>query len=215
VVDRRDEGVRVLVRRGRVRVEVEGAKMAVSAGEERWFPVARPAPPPPVATEGSRVRASARQRPTPRWRLLAQGGDFQRAYKLLGQPGSKPSDAIEELMLAADVARRSNHFAEALPYYDRVILTHSGDPRAALAALTKARITLHRLGRPREAAAAFAQARGLSLPEAFIEEAMLGEVMAWRRAGEPARAQAIAAEYLRRYPGPSSAENVRRLGDTK
>jgi hypothetical protein len=217
-VDRRDDGSRVSVRRGRVRVETDGGDAVVlSTGEERWFPnpasVAAPTDEPAVAF---RLGTSApKQRVTPRWRVLAQRGDFTRAYKLLGRPGERPRDDVEDLLLAADVSRRSSHFAEAIPYYDRVIREHDRDPRAALAALTKGRITLHQLGRPFDAAAAFAKARALSLPEALAEDAMAGEVVAWHRAGEPAKARQVAGEYVKQYPAGASIANVKRLGGLK
>jgi tetratricopeptide (TPR) repeat protein len=219
------------VRRGRVRVESARETLAVSAGEEHWFPTEVPepetagAPPAPATappsatitttTDRHRAGGGARKHATPRWRVLAQRGDFHRAYMLLSQTGGTPRDDVEELLLAADVARRSSHFAEALPYYDRVIQSHAADPRAGLAALTQGRIALHRLGKPRDAAAAFAQARALTLPDALVEEAMLGEITAWRRAGEIDKARAVAAAYVQRYPRSPSAENLRRLGDLR
>ena len=245
VVDRRDDGVRVSVRRGRVRVESAGdpsgelarkpasQTVTISAGEEHWFPApgAEPALAPPTATatpatamaplssanatDHRRAGVGALRHPTPRWRVLAQRGDFHRAYRLLARAGAPPRDDVEELLLAADVARRSSHFAEALPYYDRVITSHAADPRAALAALTKGRIALHRLGKPRDAAGAFAQSRALGLPDALAEEAMLGEITAWRRAGDSDRARAVAAAYVQRYPRSPSVENLRRLGDLR
>jgi transmembrane sensor len=230
IVDRRSDGVDVSVQRGRVRVEADGATVAVGAGEKRWFPITtatatamptaadeiQPAPT-PSPIEASRPSPGPRvlKHPTPRWRVLAQRGDFRRAYRLLGRPGGTPRDEVEELLLAADVARKSSHFAAAIPYYDRVIVSHADDPRAALAALSKGRVALHQLGRPREAAAAFAQARALSLPEGLSEDALIGEVTAWRRAGEAGKARTVAEEFIRRYPRSPSVENVRRLGDLR
>ena len=221
-VERRDAGVRVSVRRGRVQTEANGQTATLGAGEQRWFatpaapasppeviaPLPAPAPAPARAAAGA---GSARREPA-RWRLLAQRGDFSRAYQLLGRPGEKPRDDVEELLLAADVARRSNHFAAAVPYYDRVIEKYDRDPRAALAALSKGRIALHQLGRPQEAAAAFARARALALPDSLAEDAMVGEVTAWHRAGEARKAREVAEEYLRRYPSGSAVANVKKLG---
>jgi len=221
-VERQAAGVRVSVRRGRVKTEIGGHSATLDAGQQRWFatPAAPLAPPEPPAPERASAPVPARaaaggastRRATARWRLLAQRGDFKRAYQLLGQPGENPRDDVEELLLAADVARRSNHFAEAVPYYDRVIARYDGDPRAALAAMSKARIVLYQLGRPQEAASAFAQARALSLPDSLAEDALVGEVTAWHRAGQPARARAAAEEYLRRYPAGSALASVKKLG---
>ena len=217
-VERRDAGVRVSVRRGRVRTEANGETATLGAGEQRWFatPAAPASPPEVIAPVPAPARAAtgagSARRATARWQLLAQRGDFGRAYQLLGRPGEKPRDDVEELLLAADVARRSNHFAAAVPYYDRVIEKYDRDPRAALAALSKGRIALHQLGRPQEAAAAFARARALALPDSLAEDAMVGEVTAWHRAGDVRKAREVAEEYLRRYPSGSAVANVKKLG---
>ena len=72
-----------------------------------------------------------------------------------------PRGRRQRLLLAADAARYSSHWAEALDYYDRVLARYPDDARAGSVAFTKAQLLLYRLGRPADAAAAFHVARTL------------------------------------------------------
>jgi transmembrane sensor len=204
-VERTPAGTRVAVQRGRVRVEGPGTRVELGMGESRWFGADTAEAPAPA------VPAAAPTRPAPaRWQALARRGDYDEAYRML-QRGSEPRDDVEDLLLAADSARYSSHWAEALPYYDRVLTRYERDPRAGLAAFTKARLLMHQLDRPAAAAAAFAKARALTLPESLRRDALAREAQAWARAGNSARARDRAEQYLRMYPDGPARQEAREL----
>ena len=89
---------------------------------------------------------------------------------------------------------------------------HSDDPRAALAAFTLGRVLLDELGRPREAQDAFSRARSLAPAAPLAEDALAREVEAASRAGDVARARALAVEYEVAYPAGTRLRAVRRHG---
>ncbi|MEM6991565.1 MAG: hypothetical protein AAF721_13755 [Myxococcota bacterium] len=134
--------------------------------------------------------------------------DAKKAYDALQAGGNVPNRA-EELMLAADVARRAGHTPAALPYLRRVLQHHPRDSRASLAAFTSGRIELAR-GKHRAAAASFAKVRGLG-GTSLAEHALAREVEAWIGAKQLAKARRRAKEYLRRYPDGARVEQVRPL----
>ena len=117
-------------------------------------------------------------------------------------------DDPSELLAAADVARMSKHSAQAVGPLRRLLASHSGDPRAPLAAFTLGRVLLDELGRPREAADAFSKARR----GAMAEDALAREVEAWSRAGDATTARARADEYLKAYPNGRREKSVRKYG---
>jgi transmembrane sensor len=119
---------------------------------------------------------------------------------------------VADLLLAADVARRSRHSSEALGPLRRVVRAHRGDERAPLAAFTLGRVLLEELGEPADAADAFAEVRALAPRGPLVEDALAREVEARSRAGESDRAQALAREYLREFPQGLRARAVRRFG---
>jgi transmembrane sensor len=137
---------------------------------------------------------------------------YAEAYRsLVAAPGVADASA-EGLMLAADAARLSGHAAESVPYFRRLLRDHVTDARAPVAAFTLGRILLSELDRPGEAADAFALARRLAPAGALAPDALAREVEAAGRAGDHARARALAAQYLSRYPAGPRADAVRRAG---
>jgi transmembrane sensor len=134
------------------------------------------------------------------YRDKASEQEFDEAYELMKASPTVVGSDVSALMLAADVARLSGHPAEAVPYLRRVLKEHSGDSRAPLAAFTLGRMYLGQLGSPGEAAAAFAQVRAMAPAGPLVEDALAREVEARSRAGEKAKAQQLAREYLQRYP---------------
>jgi transmembrane sensor len=221
------ERVRVTVDEGRVRVAWAGRAVLLGDGESALFPpledpadlTTEPAPPAaitPPAPERARAAppraapAAIRAARAPRaWRALAERGRFDEAYGALD--GAVP-DEPQALLLAADVARRSHHHAEAVPYLRRLLERHPRDPRAPLAAFTLGLVSLEHLGDPRAAARAFADARRLDPAGDLAEDALAREVEAWRRAGDGARAAARAREYVARHPAGRRTAAVTKFG---
>jgi transmembrane sensor len=220
-VERADGRTLVDVDEGRVRVQWAGGTAELGAGERSWFPrrviatmpAAAPAPP-PAAPALEPVRSAPR--PAPRapaeWARLAERGDYRRSYQQLRQARPASIDDMQELLLAADVARLSGHPADALPFLERAAREHASDSRAAVAAFTRGRILLNQLGRAAEAAASFADAGRLASDDALAQDALAREVEAWARAGDRASARARAEAYLRRFPGGNRAGVVKELG---
>lgn len=208
------ERARVAVEHGRVRVTWDGGEASLGEGEAGVFPPGEAAPVAPLVegapSEDEAAPSPARERADGSWRSLAENGDFGGAYDALA--AAVVRDRPEELLLAADAARLSGHPREALPYYQRVVRDHAGDPRAPLAAFTMGRVLLTQLGRPRDAAAAFARARSLARGGSIAEDALAREVEARSTAGETERAHALAEEYVARYPSGQRLRAVRRFG---
>lgn len=138
----RDEGqVEVSVERGVVRVTgalVPAGRRSLRGGES--LVIAGPAPAPASPAVASAADAA------PTWRQLAQGGDDDGAFALLGADGigreARGARSVDDLFLLADVARRSGHPAEAVAPLERAIAAHATDPRAAVAAITLGRLHL-------------------------------------------------------------------------
>ena len=230
-VERAATGTHVAVTRGRVAVSWPGGSTELGAGEARWFSSARnaqsaiPAPGTQPGTTPLDAPAAERQTPgtnpsarlarasqAPSWRQHAEQGDFKRAYALLATERTRVADDVEELLLAADAARLSGHASEALPFLRKVVELHAADPRAPLAAFTLGGVLMNQLGRPREAEAAYGHARDLAPRGSLAQDALAREVEAAHRADDPARARALALEYLERHPDGRRVEAVRRFG---
>ncbi len=197
--------VDVAVEEGKVRVHARGADSDLAAGQEQQFAVISTAaasePPPRPASEPALSS----------WRVLAENGRYDEAHSALKKAGpSAVRDETADLLLAADAARLSGHPAAAVPYLERVVHTHSSDPRSSLAAFTLGRVLLDELGRPREAIDAFARAREAGGP--LAEDALAREVEAAARAGDMPRSRELAGEYQSLYPNGRRAKAVARFG---
>jgi len=216
-------GVRVVVERGRVRVDSPRESRVLGVGETGSFASA-PAradadaqvEPQPIAVdplppvEGSPARPAATQ---PSWRTLAKEQNYGAAFARLNAEGPNAvRDTPDDLLLAADVARLGGRPDRAVAPLQRVIADHPFDPRAPLAAFTLGRTLLEQLGRPRDAAQAFATARRLDRGGALTQDALAREVESWGGAGDDERAHARALEYVKLYPHGRRISAVRRLG---
>jgi len=240
LVERMDDAVLVLVDHGRVQVRWPGHSKLLTDGERLEVRPTATTPPPlapeperlppepgPISVDGGDIdvdgpEASSPEAkkalkkpahgPQPEWKRLAEQGDFPRAFAALKGAGRAPRDEPEELLLAADVARLSHHPLEAVTPLQRIISRHEKDPRTPLAAFTLGRVLLDDLGRPHEAASAFAEARALAPTGPLAEDALAREVEANSRAGDMARARALALQYQARYPAGARLRVVRRHG---
>jgi transmembrane sensor len=203
-VERSGERTRVSVSEGKVEVQEGDARSYLEAGESRFFP-SQPAPvkdePRAVGSIGARAR----------FLELARGGEFKAAYQIMSQSPAAVGSRPEELLLAADAARLSNHPEQALGYLRRVTSEHAGDSRAPLAAFTLGRVLLSQLSRPAEAAEAFALARRLRPSGSLAEDALAREAEARAAAGSAAQARALAQQYVARYPQGKHLSTLQRL----
>ncbi len=202
------ERTRVSVSEGKVEVQEGSARTYLEAGESRFFPSAEPElKPEPKVAPALAGRA--------RFLELARGGEYKAAYQVMSQSPTVVGSSAEELMLAADAARLSNHPEQALGYLRRVTREHGTDSRAPLAAFTLGRVLLSQLSRPGEAADAFALARRLRPGGGLAEDALVREAEASAAAGASGRATSLARQYLERYPAGKHRPTMQRLGEKK
>lgn len=202
------ERTRVSVSEGKVEVQEGAARTYLEAGESRFFPAAEQEPTPELKAEPKPAFAGRA-----RFLELARGGEYKAAYQVMSQSPSVVGSSAEELMLAADAARLSNHPEQALGYLRRVTKEHAADSRAPLAAFTLGRVLLSKLSRPSEAADAFALARRLRPSGGLSEDALAREAEASAAAGAAARAATLARQYLERYPAGKHRPTMQRLGE--
>jgi len=118
----------------------------------------RPAPllQPKNSPPGAHSQTELASQQATRWRVLAQQGQFEQAYRAVDTNNlATASDEPGDLLLLADIARLSHHPAESVAPLEKLLREHRSDPRAALCAFTLGRVLLDDLGKPREAATAF------------------------------------------------------------
>jgi transmembrane sensor len=135
--------------------------------------------------------------------------DYRGAYAVLSRNPALAGDTVEELLVAADVARLSNHPSEAVPYLQRIIREHPRDERAPLAAFTLGR-TLSGLGRTEEAMNMFGRVQSSWPKSALAEDALLRQAEAASQLGDIGAARRIAEQYDRAYPNGRRRSEVRR-----
>jgi transmembrane sensor len=181
----------------------DGERRVVVSGEHRTAAVHEPArveyrEPAPVAEPSD-------------WRDDAARGDYAAAWAALARE-TAVLEAMQDLLLAADVARLSGHPAAAVAPLSRAVELHPDDPRAPLAAFSLGRVHLEDLGAPRDAALAFARTRSLSPGGPLAEDALAREVEAWSRAGDTETAHAGALTYTQLYPQGRRLRAVRLFG---
>ena len=197
-VENEGERVRVAVTRGKVKVTAGDESVVLVPGESRWFAKSEKAPDRPADAAMGRTAAGPSQRE--RFVDLARRGDYGNAYQVLARSPGAVGSSAEDLMLAADAARLSNHPVEALAYLRRVTREYPRDTRAPLSAFTQGRILLSQLGRPTEAADAFEQARRLAPAGPLAAHALARQIEAMNRAGNTERARELATEYAKHFP---------------
>ncbi len=181
--------VRVAVSEGRVAVLSSANRLRVElrAGEDRLFPSSSQASPP------SDVLAFRQEPPRPAEQAVALTGSRGQA-RVRG--GEDPAD----LLLAADIARRSRRPQAAVAPLRRLVERYPKDPRAPSAAFTLGWVLLTDLGRAREAATAFADAERIAPRGTLAEDAAARVAEAWQKAGDLGRAAQAARHYERAYP---------------
>lgn len=204
-VERSGERTRVSVAEGKVEVREGDVRSYLEAGESRFFPTL----PPAVAKEESHVVTGASAHA--RFLELARGGEFKAAYQVMSQSPTAVGSSAEDLLLAADAARLSNHPEQAVGFLRRVTTEHAGDSRAPLSAFTLGRVLLSQLSRPAEAAEAFALARRLRPSGSLAEDALAREAEARSASGASGQARTLAEQYVARYPQGKHRPTMQRL----
>jgi transmembrane sensor len=149
------------------------------------------------------------------WRDLARKGDYAEAYQSLGADGiaSRAQTAdLEQLLALADVARFSEHPADAVEPLRRAISEGGRDARAALAAFTLGRVHLDSLNDPRSAARDFDQAVALGLPKALLEDAYLRRIEARAKSGDREGARDAWEAHRKQFPDSTRTAVADRWG---
>lgn len=222
-VERRGENAWVEVFRGKVRVSWGSADEHVflGSGESGLFPRANAASStetavvvgsaettvaeaeaPPTAVEQAREATQV-------YRKHVARRDYRGAYALLAQHPTLAGDTVKDLLVAADVARLSEHPAAAVPYLQRIVREHPRDERAPMAAFTLGR-TLSGLGRTREAMDMFGRVRSAWPSSALGEDALLRQAEAAAKLGDFATAARLSQVYDRDYPQGRRRAEIRR-----
>lgn len=147
------------------------------------------------------------------WRDRVRAKDYAHAYDLLGTEGLELETAraasADDLFALADVARLSGHPDGAVLPLERLLSAYPSSERAALAAVTLGRIELG-LGAPEKASVALERALARGVPAGLEEDVMARLVEADVKAGNRARASAVAADYARRFPAGRRQADVDR-----
>ena len=212
VMDRRGETTWVDVLRGKVRVSWGDEQAMLAAGESGTFPREMAASAADEALAGrDEIDGKAVRGPhaMQTYRSRVARRDYRGAYAVLAKNPALAGDTVEELLVAADVARLSSHPAEAVPYLQRIIREHPRDERAPLAAFTLGR-TLSGLGRTEEAMNMFGRVKSAWPTSPLAEDAMLRQAEAASQLGDFGAARRIAEQYDRDYPNGRRRAEVRR-----
>jgi transmembrane sensor len=136
--------------------------------------------------------------------------------RAIGSPSSKSPVTtaarahvpIEELLGQADAARKSGDIATAADLLERTAREAGRDPRAAVAALTLARLTM--TSYPQRVARVLSSVLAIGVPRGLEEDTSARLVEARARSGDKAGARRAAVEYERRFPAGARLEEVRR-----
>src|SRR6185436_3051513 len=147
VVERRGAATWVEVTRGKVKVTVSSAAdgeaaALLGAGEAGLFPRERAPAAAPIAEDAPGANEAARERARrskQSYRSEIARRDYRSAYAELARNPALAGDSVDDLLVAADVARLSDHPAAAVPYLQRIQRDHARDERAPMAAFTLGR----------------------------------------------------------------------------
>jgi transmembrane sensor len=195
-----EQGVRVTVEEGHVRVTFDGEDYDLRTGDAVELPK-------------TAEDIDSRPKPAPRaWVEEARRGEHEAASKRLLADPEQVRDTAEELMLAADALRLAGKEDAAIRYLDRVLQRFPNDRRASLAAFTKARLLLAGRRDLAEAAGLFARVPQMKSTDRLKQDALAREVEAWHRAGDYAKARERALEYLEAYPDGDRTTTVKQFG---
>jgi transmembrane sensor len=221
VVEKLDGRVDVSVERGRVEVTWPLGRRELGVGQSGRFPQNPEVTATPLdsatseMTDANQIPSKAVSLLNERSRFieLSRQGNYQAAFSMVTRLPNLLESSAEDLMMAADAARLSNHPGQAVPYLQRITREYARDSRAPLAAFTLGRIYMNQLRQPILAAQAFALVRRLAPAGALVEDALAREAEALDQAGQYVAAERLASEYLRQYPKGRSRDKLRQLGN--
>lgn len=207
----------LLVHEGQVRLRVSQEERVLKAGSTHWFPHVEgvsakeePASGRLGATDG-KGELGGRDASASSWRVLAKKADYVGAYAAMTRHPETLGKSSAELMLAADVARWSQHPVAAAGLLQRVVAEYPADPVAPLAAFTRGRVLWENLGQISAAADAFERARRLAPGGAIAADALAREIDARKAMGQKSEARQLARAYLRSYPQGSHRDQCEKL----
>ncbi len=215
-VERQGDHTVVAVQAGKVRVSWERGEQLLDPGERGVFPPFDIAAAEPTEPDGP----SGSPNTQPQGASMRRGGDSRSPAEHGHGADRSPADKaradglanVDELLLAADSARTSGHAADSVRYLERALALRPDDGRSAVVAFTLGRVLLADVHDPARAADAFARARAFAPHGPLAEDALAREIEARHRAGDEARARALAAEYLETWPSGSRVRAVRHFG---
>ncbi len=167
-----------------------------------------------VEAAARRGRSAASAGEPSSWRALARAERYDEAYAALGGTADRArevTDAVDDLLLAADVARLSGHPREALPWLEAVERDHASDSRAVLASFTRGRILME-VGRPAEAARQLERVLAMEPDGSLAEDALARAALAHQAAGNDASAAELAARYLATHPSGRWSRRMSAIG---
>ena len=196
VLEKTAERLRVAVQRGTVRVSGApvGAVRLLHRGDEiaieqaprvspdaqepqRVAAVTRDSEPATGDARPERARVASTPPLTDRsrsaWRAMAQRGDHEAAYELLGSRGIRAeamNAEAERLALLADVARLSGHPQDAVEPLERLLSNYPRSAQAPIAAVVLGRLAMDQLRRPELARSAFQRGLALGIPAALQDD---------------------------------------------
>jgi hypothetical protein len=202
-VDIQGERVAVAVERGRVRVETDGRKVEITAGEHVTVKRGEAPASETDDTDVQVVDESLEEVDTKGIEVPPPEEGPEGATAPAPSASTAPSAA--EWMSKADAARAAGVYEGALRALRALIQAHPTDGRATLALFTIGKVERKR-GHHAAAARAFEQC-GPALEGDAIAEA----AASWQAAGKSARARAAARRYLQTYPKGVHAEAMRGL----
>jgi hypothetical protein len=181
-----------------------GAHLAASESAPSDEPAAESAPPPP-----SRKVPVVKSKATSRgesWQDLAAQGSYAEALDAAragGLAGILAHGTAADLALLADTARYTRAAPEARTALRGLAKRFPRSDQAQLVPFLLARLAAEIDGKPEEAARLFALYVSHQPHGDLVEEARGRLIEEWQRAGDRARAQAAARDYLEHHPnGP-------------
>ena len=123
-------------------------------------------------------------------------------------PAPRPPSA-EELLAAANQARREHDYGQAQRLYRRLQTVHPRSREAALSRVTLGRLLLDGMGDPQGALREFDRYLAQSGHRVLDEEARVGRALAFQRLGRRAEEQAAWRDLLAHHPDTLHAERAR------
>jgi transmembrane sensor len=194
---------RVQVEHGPVEVAWLGGTARLESGQSGAFPPddrhvesANAEP----SRESAEELSALEQQPSLKTRVARHGYRKHAKATPSAPPVEAPAEDAQSLMAQADAERLHGQPEQAVKPLRAIFERYPSDARAPLAAFALGRVLLDDLHRPAEAAAAFARVRVLAPEGALAPDALAREASAWEAAGQLARAQKLAEQYLALHP---------------